>query len=376
MSKSIFKTIGAAAAAAVFAFGLSTTAQAANFGKPGEPIKLTVGYQPYYTQSWSGVVIRGKELWKKYLPKGSTVDFQVGLQGAIIVGQLMAEKQQIGYMGDMPALVSTTKPNLVDVRLIAVLGTSRQQCNIVMVRNDAPKFKSGEEAIKWMEGKRTSSPHGSCTDRFARYSFEQLKVKPAQYLNQNIEVITTGFKAGKLDAAVIWEPTASKIELEGIARRAASGYSVKGVEAGDAGFLGMNYELMKQRPDVLRGWLEAELDAQLYMLDLKNANEIAEMAVKQTECHSKKVMWYSLYGDKSANGGGPISNIQEFVFTDRVMTLVNAATAFLHKNKKVPDAKLRDGAIMDSVAREILKARGLKAPLGEIKGQPLSAFKG
>jgi len=55
------------------------------FGKQGEPIKLVVGYQPYYTESWSGVVINGKQLWKKYLPPGSTVEFQVGLQGAIIV---------------------------------------------------------------------------------------------------------------------------------------------------------------------------------------------------------------------------------------------------------------------------------------------------
>jgi NitT/TauT family transport system substrate-binding protein len=288
----------------------------------------------------------------------------------------MAEKQQIGYMGDMPALVSTTKPNLVDVRLIAVLGTSRQQCNIVMVRNDAPKFKSGEEAIKWMEGKRTSSPHGSCTDRFARYSFEQLHVNPAQYLNQNIEVITTGFKAGKLDAAVIWEPTASKIELEGIARRAASGYSVKGVEGGDAGYLGMAYALIQQRPDVLRGWLEAELDAQLFMLDPKNTNAVVEMTAKQTEGMSKKVLWYSLFGDKTNAGGGNITNRQDYVFTDQAKTLANAAIAFLHKYKKVPDAKLRDGAIMDGVARQILKERGLKAPLGEIKGQPLSAFLG
>jgi len=366
----------AATFGAVLALGMGPAAMGADFGKPGEPINLTVGYQPYYTQSWSGVVIRGKELWKKYLPEGSNVTFQIGLQGAIIVGQLMAEKQQIGYMGDMPALVSTTKPNLVDVRLIAVLGTSRQQCNIIMVRNDAPMFNSGSDAIKWMEGKRTSSPHGSCTDRFARYSFEQLNVKPAQYLNQNIEVITTSFKAGKLDAAVIWEPTASKIELEGIARRAASGHSVPGEEGGDAGYLGMAYELIKQRPDVLRGWLEAELDAQLFMVDPKNADEIVEMAANQTEGMSKKVLWYSLFGDKSNAGGGVITNRQDFIFTDRARTLADAAVAFLHKYKKVPNPKLRDGAIMDEVAREILKERGLTAPLGEIKGQPLSAYPG
>ena len=48
----------------------------------------------------------------------------------MIVAQLMAEKQQIGYMGDMPALVSTTKPQLVDVHLVLVLGTSKQQMDI------------------------------------------------------------------------------------------------------------------------------------------------------------------------------------------------------------------------------------------------------
>ena len=32
-----------------------------------EPVKLTVGYQPYDTISYSAVVIRALELWKKYL---------------------------------------------------------------------------------------------------------------------------------------------------------------------------------------------------------------------------------------------------------------------------------------------------------------------
>jgi len=198
---------------------------AVEFGKQGEPVKLVVGYQPYYTESWSGVVINGKQLWKKYLPPGSTVEFQVGLQGAIIVNAMTGEKQHIGYVGDMPGIVSTFR-NLpdrggTDIRIVATLGTSKQQCNIFLVRNDAPQFKSGKEAVQWMAGKDTSSPHGSCTDRFARLAFKQAGIQPKTYLNQNIEVITTNFRAGKLDAAVIWEPTASKIAHSGLARRAA-----------------------------------------------------------------------------------------------------------------------------------------------------------
>src|SRR5262249_59796273 len=90
------------------------------------------------------------------------------------------------------------------------LGTSKQQCNIFMVRNDAPEFKNGREAVKWMDGKVTSSPQGSCTDRFGQLAFKLSNIQPARYLNQNIEVITTNFRAGKLDAAVILGPTPSK----------------------------------------------------------------------------------------------------------------------------------------------------------------------
>ena len=73
--------ISASIGAAILTFGLASTASAeVDFGKPGEPVKLVVGYQPYYTASWSGVVLNGKDLWKKDLPKGSSVKFEIGLQ--------------------------------------------------------------------------------------------------------------------------------------------------------------------------------------------------------------------------------------------------------------------------------------------------------
>jgi len=354
------------------ALGLSAPpAFAQKYGKPGEPVKLTVGYQPYYTQSWSGVVINGLELWKKHLPQGSEVEFQVGLQGAVIVGQMLADKQQIGYMGDMPSLVATNRPEVADVRLVAVLGLSEQQCNIFLVRNDAPKFESGKDVVKWMNGKTVSSPHGSCTDRFARAVFQKENVKPAQYLNQNIEVITTNFKAGKLDAAVIWEPTASKIVAEGIARREASGLDFG---EGDAGFLAMRYDLMTARPDIVRAWLEAELDAQQYLADPKNAPKIAEMAEKQTTGMDRKVLWQSLYGSFNRAPVGSVKNEMPFVFNDKAKALAANAHAFLHEIKRVSSKEVRQGAIDDSVAREVMQKRGLSGSVGVIKALPATEF--
>lgn len=364
---------GAACAVAVASMIWGSSQASVDFGKEGEPVNLVIGYQPYYTESWSGVVNNGKEFWKKYLPEGSTAEFQIGLQGSVIVNAMTGEKQHIGYMGDMPAIASTFR-NLpqrggTDMRIVAVLGTSKQQCNIFLVRNDAPEFANGTEAVKWMDGKMTSAPHGACTDRFARLAFEKAGIKPRRYLNQNIEVITTNFRAGKLDAAAIWEPTATKIAKAGLARRAASG---EDFDALDGGFMVMLNDLISQRPDVHRGWLEAELDAQLFMADPANADEVAQMAGQQTEKIDREVLHHSLYGAWPASqGGGDVKVQLDFIVTERVQSLLDAATAFLYSLPRKPAAEpnIREGGVDDSVARKIMEERGLSSPLAVVRAQ-------
>src|SRR5258708_9569200 len=95
-----------------------------------DPVKLVVGYQPYDTISYSAVVIRALELWKKHLPPGSEVEFQNALQGSIIVNNMLANKQQIGYLGDMPAVGATTQRSVAPINPVANTGHSpRQRCN-------------------------------------------------------------------------------------------------------------------------------------------------------------------------------------------------------------------------------------------------------
>jgi NitT/TauT family transport system substrate-binding protein len=358
-----------AAIAAMLGAGLAAPVSAqTDYGKPGGPVKLVVGYQPYYTQSWSGVVMRGKKFYEKYLPKGSDVEFQIGLQGAIIVNNMLAGKQNIGYMGDMPAIVSTTKTEVADVRLVANLGLGFDQCNIFLARNDAPKFQDATQALRWLDGKSVAVPKGSCTDRYAQATFKKLKINPKEYLNQNIEVITSNFRAGKIDAAVIWEPTASRLVQEGLARRIASGSSV---EENDGGFLAMRADLIKQRPDVVKAWLEAELDAQLFIADPKNSAEVVKMAKEQTTGFNERVLWYSLYGKyDEKTGGHAVRNYMHYSFTPQARELITRAAAFLHSVKSINVDKLRPEAIESKWTEDILKERGLKAPIGEVKALP------
>ena len=363
------RQFAAAAVAALVGMGIAAPAMAQqNYGKPGEPVKLVVGYQPYYTQAWSGVVMRGKKFYEKYLPKGSEVEFQIGLQGAIIVNNMLAGKQHIGYYGDMPGIVSTTKTEVADIRLVGVLGLAWDQCNAFLVRTDAPQFKSDQDAIKWLDGKTVAVPKGSCTDRFAQATFKRFKIEPKEYLNQNIEVITSNFRAGKIDAAVMWEPTTSKLIGDGLARLVATG---KSVQENDGGLLGMRNDLIQARPDVVKAWMNAELDAQLFIADPRNAAEVIKMAKEQTTGFSEPVRWTSLYGrHPESAGGGEMRNTLHYTFTPEARELISRAATFLHGIKSINTEKVRPEAIDARWTEEVLKERGLKAPIGTIKSLP------
>src|SRR5262245_14410346 len=371
MSKALKRYAAAALVGAVLAV---PAAFAKDYGKPGTPIKLTIGYQPYYTQAWSAVIQKEMKPWEKYLPKGSTVAWEIGLQGAIVGNAMLADKNDIGYMGDMPTIVAISKRTVRELRMVAVLGLANDQCSVFLSRNEAPDFKDPVEAVKWCQGKRVAVAKGSCTDRSGQETMRKFGITPEQYLNQNIEVQTSNFKAGRLDGSIIWEPTASKIILEGIAKRVGD---TKMIGKLDGGFLAMQHELIKQRPDVVKAWLEAELDANLFWAKPENYMAVVEMALKNTQGFSKEALWMSMAGKyPKSMGGGDFRNIMYYGINDDVRNMMKEAVAFLHEIKVLPMAELDKDLVDSSWTDEILKRRNLKVPLARIEAQDPSKYPG
>lgn len=336
--------------------------------------KIVVGYQAYSTEYYSAQIIKEKELWKKYLPAGTEVVFENALQGSVIVNALVADKQHIGYLGDMPSVIVTTKPEIAPIKLVANTAFSAgQYCNLLMVRADAPKFANYEDAVKWLQGKAVATPKGSCAERFLRIVLEKTGVKPAQILNQSLEVIATNFRVGKIDAAVLWEPTASRIgDLvgEGIARIVSTGYNF---DAYDAGFIAMRADFMEKHPDLAKGWLKAELEAQRYIMDPANSHEIAQMVAKNATGVLPRIAWFAEFGGIPAQcGGAPVRDSKPFIFTDGVRKLLDETYVFLHKNNIINMSKAPAGAIDDSIARQVAEEMSVPVPLGDIIPKEIS----
>ena len=133
---------------------------------------------------------------------------------------------------------------------------------------------------------------------------------------------------------------------------------------------------MEQRPDVVKAWLEAELDAQLYFADEKNAMSVTAMALEQTTGFPQKTLWYSAYGTYPKSEGGTATRIVlTYGFTPQAKELIAKAAKFLLEIKSIK-ADIRPEAVVPTFAEEILKKRNLSAPVGEVKALPDSAYSG
>jgi NitT/TauT family transport system substrate-binding protein len=337
-----------------------------------DSVNITYGYHPYWTGGWNGVIIKHKDLWKKHLPPGSKVKFEAHLTGPPMVNALLANKMQIGTMGDMPSLVATTKRSLADVRLVSVpMFSNGQNCNKILVRKDAPNFKTHKEAMEWISGKNFAVHRGTCANRFVLAAIAKGGFKPKKVLNMSIEVIASNFEASKLDAAAMWEPHARRVVELGHAKYASTGAPWGET---DADFTLMRQDFIDKHPEAAIGWMKAEIEAVKFMID--NPEETASIIAKETVGYTPQTAWAALYEKNDAViGGDSVNYVGKMVFDKDVLDLMNKGYAFLHSVKvlKSPDAP--ENAYNDMPIKEALKQMGLTAPVGEIKGKPRKTVK-
>jgi NitT/TauT family transport system substrate-binding protein len=341
---------------------------------PASAETFTIGFQPYDTISYPVAVNAELGLWKKYVPEGTELEFSPALQGTIVANNMLAGKAVAGYMSIMPATILASKDEQAEIKIVASLGMSEgTRCSLVLVRKDAPEFKDVEELARWLDGKVIAAPKGSASDQYLRRFFAKYNVKPKEYLNQSIEVIATNFRTGKLDAASAWEPTVSRIADnvgEGWVRIAADGSAAENY---DLGILVMRNDFIKDHPEVAKGYLRSELEAQRFVLDPKNQKEVIEIVAKYATGIDKSVLWYSIYGQVPIDRKNPVREWKSFYFNKLERENIAAVAPFLYEEKVIAVPQLKDWVVDDSLAREVFKEAGYtpvddEATLGYING--------
>jgi len=339
----------------------------------GDPVHIRVYHQPYYTQSWSSSVMKVKQFWKKYLPPGSTVTFEIALQGALAVNAIVADKAEYGYGGDAPSVLGMTQDRAkADIRGVWVNGYSNCcHCNVMIIRADAPYQKSPEDYVKWLAGKRAGGAKASCNDRWFRQVYQRFGVQPASHVHQSFEVTRTQFRAGLIDATGIWEPHASAIWLQDHTGRPAATGGAFGMDDLSSSFASNKFLKANQRAHVAMA--KAEIESQLWLIDPKNEKELIEAMAKETEGYSKLVLWHSMYGKYPEEiGGQAIRDFHPVMYTDDVKRLLKDVSDFLW-SIKVTSQPLPADAIVQEPLLQAAKELNVKLPIegGFITARPV-----
>lgn len=234
------------------------------FGRIGDPVTLTVGYQPYGTIHWTASLNKQAQLLEKYLPKGSKVIWFRSLSGPLISNNMYSGRNQFGYMSDTPGLAISDK---VPCDCVANSGYDQGEFGSICVPVsllDSGKVKEPKD----LEGKPVATAFGSFSHRQMLTWMDEYGVK-VRLLNQSIDQQMSSLRKGSVYAAALWEPYPSWLEQQGVARRWMTGQDMPNTSKKyypeldaphffDTGSTLAIHDWLRDRPDIIAAYLKSE----------------------------------------------------------------------------------------------------------------------
>jgi NitT/TauT family transport system substrate-binding protein len=215
-------------------FSIATTSLALMLLQPAnaETVTIGIGTQDTTTNTvTAGVVIRQLRLLEKYLPKDgkyANIKFEFEWQnftsGPPVTNAMMANKLQIGMMGDYPLIVNgftfqnnpDSKSRLIAVTAYSMAGSG----NGIVVHKDSPYYEFAD-----LKGKLVSVPFGSAAHGMVLKALQD-RGYPAdffQLVSQSPEVGSTNLQEKKIDAHADFVPFAELLPFRGFARKIFDG---------------------------------------------------------------------------------------------------------------------------------------------------------
>lgn len=331
----------------------------------GEPVKVNVNLFLGWTGAWDTIIMKQMNLLPKWLPEGSNVTWKRNLQGPPVITDMLANKQNIAYLGDNPAIVATTKGSIAPLNIVAFnLISPSRMCGVLLVRADAPAMNSPADVFGWLKGKTVAVPKGSCADRTGQEIVKKAGVEVSWVFNQ-AEVIVTSLQAKKIDAAFVYEPSAANAVKSGYGRYALSGAHFN---LFDANAIIMRQDFIEKNRPAAVGWLKANIEALYFMRDrpIETVNAIK----RELPDFTKENIWEAFYGQMPTTTGAiPVVNTAVMTITPQAVALSNSVFGFL-KSMNVVQGELGKDALDPTVVTQAFKELGLdpKKALFEIKG--------
>src|SRR5436190_1727394 len=217
-------------------YSVAAIAVAALFcaGTAGAQTTVTIGIGTQDTTTntvTTGTIIRELKLYEKHLPKDgkyANIKFQLEwnnfTSGPPVTNGMMANKLQIGMMGDYPLIVNgftfqsnpESKSQLIAVAAYNIHGSG----NGLVVHKDSPYYELAD-----LKGKVVSVPFGSAAHGMVLKAMQDRNWGPDYFnlVSQSPEVGSTNLQEKKIDAHADFVPFAELLPFRGFARKIFDG---------------------------------------------------------------------------------------------------------------------------------------------------------
>lgn len=316
-------------------------------------VTIGIGTQNTTTNTVTGgIVIKELKLLEKHLPKSgkySNIEFQLDWQnftsGPPVTNGMVANKLQIGMMGDYPLLVNgatgqQTKGN--ETQLIAIIAYNTFGAgNGVVVHKDSPYYELAD-----LKGKTLSVPFGSAAHGMVLQAMQE-RGWPENYWNlvsQSPEVGTTNLQEKKIDAHADFVPFAELLPHRGFARKIFDGVQTKVPT-----FHGVvvRKDFAEKYPEVVVAYIKALMEANDWVR--KNPKQAAAKIEEWTKIE-KEVAYIFL-------GPGGIHTLDPTI-KPRWLDTFKIAFGVLQKMNRVKTFDL-DAWVNETYVRQAFKERGM-----------------
>ena len=246
---------------------MSTALVPLAFAAWAEEITIAIGHQSMCTDTYTaGIVVKELGLLEKYLPTdGEYADAEWDItwsdysSGGPITNQMLANKLNIGVMGDYPLIVNGAKFQETDsLRSIYVAGTGynlKGSGNAIVVPVESDIY-----SIDQLRGKSVSTPVGSAAWGMLLKAMQDNDMPAGEYVlkNQSPAVGAANIAAGKIDAHSDFCPWSEIMEFRGTGRKIYDGS-----EAGVPYLHGVvvREDFAEEYPEVVEAFLKAVIEA-------------------------------------------------------------------------------------------------------------------
>jgi NitT/TauT family transport system substrate-binding protein len=261
-------------------------------------VNVVIGYQSKTINTvTAGALLRAKGFLEKRLAditKRTDVKYTVQWQdydtGAPITAQMLAEKIDIGSMGDYPLLINGSKTQAGErakTELVSVTGyNAKGALNMVVVNPNSPA-----KTLTDLRGQKVSASVGSAGHGTLVRALTKAGIDPTtgvEVLNQQPQVGASALESGQVAALAQFVAWPGLLAFQNKAR-----LLFDGAELGVPTFHGVvaRRDYASQHPEVLDAFLQAQLDATEFLHD--NPLESAQLVAKGSGLPQEVVYLYN-----------------------------------------------------------------------------------